>query len=1133
MAKMTEQEEKLYVLRYGLESSKLLLGLSTYEQMESADPDLIRKGRDFLKKREEIFQSFIERHILDLKSTIAVDYRIAVKGVFTGRGDKNPEKVQAYARVLSAGFVKLATEKSKISSMSEGQRDISQCIKSFVSSATDEGVAFDRVCTIPKVKGGPSFPRKWLGMAAATIQESSTEEQLITDIQGALESAEKLQDAQARITSGVGDPEENDQDKASALREIKEVADSSGDPSAVIGAVASALGTTSSHRSEVGKRLGLNAEQEDAMLVSGKAIIAAGAGSGKTRVLAGKIVHLLESGVAPDQIIASSFTRKSAMELKERVVKYGGSQIELNDAGFGTTHSISKKILNTVEPGYLANKMLIEDDTLIREAMLQVSLLPDEATEPFRGPVSYKDDEIITEELSAEDLVLQAIVEGALGIVSYSRQKSGLRAWSRGDLNLFEPLKGKKVSELTSGQKTALNNYLENTNRGEKMLGRLSKLFPSVDANYRIASISDDVKKLEQVEGAEDKEGGVKPVNQWFNIGEKSKDVSPKKALLHVSKMKAEMISWSEAWDAESSYENAVYGAYEWLKNERNMIDHEDYMIRCIQALVQSPKRLAQIQEQFKYVLIDEAQDLNRTQHVLFGLIAGAYDPETFEMRQDGSMSANTYCFIGDDKQAIYEFRGANPDTFTNNSDLRDGAFKTKLITNNFRSGKNIVNAANQLIAYNDKQIPMQCRAQDVRGEGAIKSMSVDTPMQGAKFAVEAIKRDMAEDGGLDMWKEDYPKYGVAARTNAELADYILHCVAEDIKFSAKPGINPFKNKVYEFLFTILDVGGDGTPLNRSIYKMKDFFDFGLDAQFGKYLKAQSKASREFKSVSTYFFQDGTPVVYTAKTHKFRNDQFVVPYRNTLLRLRALVKGSPTIDLLINDLLEVKITDSKNVTYSVKDYLNILNRLEASKQASTLDGKESGSQQLSNDKLEEMTNEIVSIFRKLLSNGDTVEESIEFVNRIRGKATKLNVRDEDRSKAVVLDTCHGWKGLEAKHVWIPMESGKFPADAREDENPNAKLASERRLAYVALTRGRDSVTIINPRRDSKGIEYEGESRFLAEACIRPMEGALPYAQDDAPRTKGAKVASDRSLVHLVLNDDLTDTDFRNILRRKF
>ena len=1132
MAKMTEQEEKLYVLRYGLETSKLLLGLSTYEQKASADPELIRKGRDFLKRREEILQGFIERHILDLKTTIAVDYRIATRGVFAGRGDKNPEKVQAYTRVLSAGFTKLATMKSKIPSISEGERDITQVLRAFVSSATDEGIPFDRVCTIPKVKGGPSFPRKWLGLAAASIQESSPEEQLITDIQGALESAEKLQDAQARITTGVGDPEENDQDKASALREIKEVADSSGDPSAVIGAVASALGTNRTHRSEVGKRLGLNAEQEDAMLVSGKAIIAAGAGSGKTRVLAGKIVHLLESGVRPDQIIASSFARKSAGELKERVVKYGGGQIALNDAGFGTTHSISKKILNTVEPGYLANKTLIEDDTLVREAMLQVSLLPEGPSEPFRGPVSYKDDQIITEELSTEDLVLQAIVENALSLANYSKGLHGLKAWIRGDLALFTPLKGKKVKDLTSGQKSAINNYLENTGRGPKLLKKLSDLMPSVDGNYRIASVADDVKNLEQIEGMETEESEVKPVNQWFNLGEKAQ-ASPKQILLHISKMKAEMISWSEAWDNEGSYENAVYGAYEWLKNERNMIDHEDYMIRCIQALVQSPRRMSQIQEQFKYILIDEAQDLNKTQHTLFGLIAGAYDPETFEMREDGSMSANTYCFIGDDKQAIYEFRGANPDTFTDNSDLRDGAFKTKLITNNFRSGKNIVNAANQLIAYNDKQIPMQCRAQDVRGEGSIKSMSVETPLDGAKFTLEAIKRDMAENGPLSDWYEDYPKYGVAARTNAEIADYILHCVVEGIKFSAKPGINPFKNKVYEFLFTLLDLGGDGTPLNRAIYKMKDFFDFGLDNQFGKYLKAQLKQST-FRSLASYFFQDGTPIVYTSKTHMFRNTQFVLPYRNTLARLRAMIKGSPTTDILINDLMNFQVTDSKGVTYTLRDYLMILNRLEASKEASTLDGKESGSQEVTAESLEKKTDEIVSIFRKLLSNGDSVEDSIEFVNRIRGKASKLSVGDDEKAKAVVLDTCHGWKGLEAKHVWIPMENGKFPAEAREDEDPEAKLASERRLAYVALTRGRDSVTIINPRKDSKGADHESESRFLMEACIKPMDSALPYAQDDAPRIKGAKIASDKSLTHLILNDDLTDADFNNIrIRRRF
>jgi superfamily I DNA/RNA helicase len=1120
-----QQKETLKSLRYGLETSKLLLGLAHYETLENADPTLIKKAREFLKKREDMLFSFVSENMADLKPTIAVDLRIAEKGVFSGRGDANPEKVQAYNRAISGGLVKLNVKKDKVTSISMGEADIKKCLKSLASSATVDGVPFESVCTSPKVKGGPIFPRKWLRLAAESIGESSREEQLITDIQGAQESAEKLKDAQARIAQGVGDPSINEQDKAEALSEIKGVADSSSDSSAVIGAVASTLGKGDTHRSSVGKRLGLSPEQEDAMLVSGKSIIAAGAGSGKTRVLAGKIVHLLESGVTPDQIIASSFTRKSAMELKERVVNYGGGAISLNDSGFGTTHSISKKILNTVEPGYLANKKLIEDDTLIREAMLQVSLLPKGSVEPFAGPVSYKDDVIIKERLTPEDIALQAIVSGALSLARWMKDSKGWKRWIQNDLDVFEPLEGKKLDDLTQGQKGAVNKYLEETNRGQKLLVKISKLMPNVDTMYRVAAVSDDVKNLEAIEGMEEEDSAVQPVNQWFNMGMKAEE-RPKSILLHISKMKADMISWSEAYDKENSYMNIVYGAYEWLKENRNMIDHEDYMIRCIQALVQTPDRLREVQEQFKYIMIDEAQDLNRTQHTLFGLIAGAYDTETLQMKSDDSMTAHTYCFIGDDKQAIYEFRGANPDTFTENSDLRDGSFDTKLITANFRSGKNIVNAANKLIAMNDKQIPMVCEGQDVRGEGAIQSMSVKDAAEGAKFTLEAIKRDMEETGGFDTWNEDYPKYGIAARTNAEIADYIMYCVANDIKFSAKPGINPFKNKVYDFLFNLLDIGGEGTALARSIFKTKDFFDFGLDAQFGKYLKAQvnnAKKRGQKTYTADYFFNSDVPVVYTSKTHSFRNTTFVVPYRDTMLRIRAVVKNAPNVDGLIKDLLTLQITDVKGSTYTISDYLLTLQKLEKSKEASTLDGKESGTEEMSQEDLSNKVGTVVDIFRKLLSNGDTVDESIEFINRIRGKASKLNVDEDKKNKAVVLDTCHGWKGLEAKHVWIPMEAGKFPADAREDEDADAKMASERRLAYVALTRGRDSVTILSPRRNEKGDV--SESQFLSEACIKPMESALPYAPEDAQKVRNAKIASDAVLADTIMSDRLTDRDF--------
>jgi superfamily I DNA/RNA helicase len=88
-----------------------------------------------------------------------------------------------------------------------------------------------------------------------------------------------------------------------------------------------------------------------------------------------------------------------------------------------------------------------------------------------------------------------------------------------------------------------------------------------------------------------------------------------------------------------------------------------------------------------------------------------------------------------------------------------------------------------------------------------------------------------------------------------------------------------------------------------------------------------------------------------------------------------------------------------------------------------------------------------------------------------------------RKDVVFLGTSHAWKGLEADHFFLPMSKDSFP-DPRADEK------EERRLAYVALTRGRDSVRVlcqepyvINNKGDTRG----GISKFVTEACIKDRD----------------------------------------------
>ena len=79
-----------------------------------------------------------------------------------------------------------------------------------------------------------------------------------------------------------------------------------------------------------------------------------------------------------------------------------------------------------------------------------------------------------------------------------------------------------------------------------------------------------------------------------------------------------------------------------------------------------------------------------------------------------------------------------------------------------------------------------------------------------------------------------------------------------------------------------------------------------------------------------------------------------------------------------------------------------------------------------------------------------------------------------------LGTMHSWKGLECRDMYLPMTGGEFPDN-------RSSIESERRLAYVALTRGQDRVKVLyGPGRSPRS---GGPSQFISEACI-PSEESL-------------------------------------------
>lgn len=130
-------------------------------------------------------------------------------------------------------------------------------------------------------------------------------------------------------------------------------------------------------------------------------------------------------------------------------------------------------------------------------------------------------------------------------------------------------------------------------------------------------------------------------------------------------------------------------------------MDFDDLLYYTDVLLRDNPDVLEELRRRFSYILVDEYQDTNFAQHVIVRLLAGA---------------SQNLCVVGDDAQSIYSFRGAN---IRNILDLKKSfpSLRTFKLEENYRSTRNIIGAANTLIAANKEQIPKEVFSNKEEGE--------------------------------------------------------------------------------------------------------------------------------------------------------------------------------------------------------------------------------------------------------------------------------------------------------------------------------------------------------------------------------------------------------------------------------
>lgn len=1068
---------------------KLSLAMKAYEEL-GGDPKGLDKAEVILKRYKGEFDSMVDTMIEPLLEeglpglpTSSIQTKLSQ----SRKGTLDAEEAIGVASAIQEVMSWFNTRK-QILKDSYPDLKTKNALVGLCGACHDDFIDLNALLQAPRASRATTIG-KWIAMACEELDQANEVELAIADLQETNLLAEEIKSIDTRIRGG--NLSEDDrltllQDRDTKFDHLLDMSQNSSNRQAVLSAASSIINTNTSFQTRTGEKQGLTPEQEEAMMVRGKSIIAAGAGSGKTRVLASKIAYTIqELGVSPDNIIATTFSKEAAGELQKRALKYSGGAAKGRYVG-STTHSISFNICN--QANVFRNMELLKDsqvDSFLKAAIAQVSLLPttqigDVEPTPFIDTSkATAQAPLIQENLSEEDAFQQELKDLLIRTTQRIADKAlwgwnEKRArWAEGDLkalgDMIVSANGNKATLLGEDHPVwenpryrAMINDMIKGNRGSKSL-QDSDPFPGFAGKFASTYATSQDSEV--------------PLNQWFNLGIDrldmiNKDLTEKDYSKFIGIAKAKLKSPTELWFEASADEKqfvAVYGAYEYLKAKKKAYDFDDMLLNANKVLVESPQVLRRLQSTYKYIFVDEAQDLNQSQHILFGLVAGHINPSTLKPYGDGRMTADTYCFIGDDKQAIYEFRGAEPEEFIDISDSQGGEFKTSILRTNFRSGRNIVQAANKLIAHNNKQIPMTCNPNASKEEGRVSfedHVSTSTPMSPGAEEIALEMKQVVDLEGWDHEGGEQHKFGVGCRTNKELKGYAFELLIQGLPYYSKRDLLDSVTMLAPIELMAIK-STDSKLRAKALFNGHKRLLFYIDKYFNETVEMKSQAANQHPL--DWYLSGGWRQIYSASSR--RKTANAKAYADAL---QSIIDFDGTTSEII-----------EFVSYSVRgvDGKNLMERLGRNLSSSELNdlAEETESGEVSQESLEEYADSGSDIVRRVMEDR-TLEEGLEFFMSLK-EQSKAMQGNQGKKNCVFLGTMHSWKGLECRDMYLPMTAGEFPDN-------RSSIESERRLAYVAITRGQDRVKVLyGPGKNPENPKTGGPSQFISEACI-PSESSL-------------------------------------------
>ncbi len=500
----------------------------------------------------------------------------------------------------------------------------------------------------------------------------------------------------------------------------------------------------------------LNERQKLAVdIIDGPIMVIAGPGSGKTELLSMRVANILQkTDISPNNILCLTFTDAASKNMRDRLVGLIG--ISAHKVAIHTFHSFALDIVYGFREEFYRSRQMKSADEIIQIEILgnifnKISL---------SDPLSVKDPDGLFIYLESAKRRIGHLKKSGITPNEYKKilqaNKINYETIEKVFIPIFEPRMSRAVCKQIP----------EAMDKLSKIKIVLAPIIHTSLLDYKEVFLRTLLSAYER----STKENSTKPLTEWKNKWFK-KDADTKK--LHLKDL--------HQLDRNLSLVG-IYEEYQKAMLASGYIDFDDMILDTIQTLQNKKGILAELQEQYQYILVDEFQDTNEAQMRMIYLL-------TDNPVNEGKPNIMV---VGDDDQAIYKFQGAE---INNVLEFKKKYPATKLITliKNYRSTSAIVNFAQCVIAQGENRLTDRLEEIEKKIESAspdIKDSTIvthifDTALHEYSYIANEIKSKIGNGVSPD-------DIAIIARNHRQLKIIAEYLQSEDIPIQYERQRNVF-----------------------------------------------------------------------------------------------------------------------------------------------------------------------------------------------------------------------------------------------------------------------------------------------------------------------------------------------------